>query len=394
MNKKLFTTATLILTIGFIVLLFNSGSRFAIGLLLKPMALDLDWTRSTLSLAVTVFMLITALTLPMVGRAVDHFGAKTVLLSGIILSALSLALMMWIEAPWQAILVYGVIFAVGSAATSITPIGVMITRWFPERAGFANSVAIAGMGIGQLVVIMLLTSQLHRLGWRGSFIALALANLLILLPLVWIFIRPQSDSSGSAAVTQSRSGYQFLRSRRLWLIFLIYAICGLQDFFMATHVVAFALDQGISALFAGNLLAFMGLAGLIGVLLAGFWSDRSGPAWPTLACFLLRILLFILVMLSREPVVIALFALGFGLTFWATAPLTVVFAREQSGAAQLGVVTGFITMVHHAAGGLGAYFGAAVFDLQGNYDLAFQLMLGLSVIASVLTYSIRRGKTA
>ena len=46
------------------------------------------------------------------------------------------------------------------------------------------------------------------------------------------------------------------------MLLLVYAPCGIQDFFVSVHVVAFALDEGVGALFARNLLAFMGLAGL------------------------------------------------------------------------------------------------------------------------------------
>ncbi len=52
------------------------------------------------------------------------------------------------------------------------------------------------------------------------------------------------------------------RTRGFWLLLLVYAPCGIQDFFVSVHVVAFALDEGVGALFARNLLAFMGLAGL------------------------------------------------------------------------------------------------------------------------------------
>jgi predicted MFS family arabinose efflux permease len=251
------------------------------------------------------------------------------------------------------------------------------------------------MGVGQLVIITALTSQLHRLGWRGTFTALALANLLILLPLVLIAIRAQisrtektatqTQTNTSAATATQAGDYDFLRSRRLWLLLVIYAICGFQDFFTATHTVAFALDQGVSPLLAGNMLAFMGLSGLAGVLAAGAWSDRSSPIWPTAACFVLRIVIFALILISRDTWAILLFALLYGATFWVTAPLTVVFAREEFGTRQLGVITGLITMVHHFAGGLGAYAGAFIFDTQGNYDSAFQLMLVLSVAATVLT---------
>jgi MFS family permease len=73
---------------------------------------------------------------------------------------------------------------------------------------------------------------------------------------------------------------------------LLYAICGFNDFFVSTHVVAFAQDKGISTFLAGNLLALMGLTGLLGVIVAGWWSDRTGPVWPTAICFVARMGVF------------------------------------------------------------------------------------------------------
>ena len=54
-----------------------------------------------------------------------------------------------------------------------------------------------------------------------------------------------------------------------------------------------------------------------------------------------------------------------------TAPLTVVFARNTFGAERLGLIAGLLSMVHQIAGGLGAVFGAAVFDWWGSYDRAW-----------------------
>ena len=52
--------AWVILATGFTVLFFSSGSRFAFGLLLKPMSEDLELSRSALSLAATCFMIVGA----------------------------------------------------------------------------------------------------------------------------------------------------------------------------------------------------------------------------------------------------------------------------------------------------------------------------------------------
>ena len=392
--------ARFLLAVCFLVLFFNGGARFAIGLLLHPMAHDLQWSRSTLSLNVTVFMVLSACALPLVGRLVDRFGAGAVLGTAVLVSALGLAAMSFMERPWEAFLLYGVVFALGSAGTSVTPIGVLLSRWYPHRMGMANSIAISGMGVGQLLVIAVLAAQLTVFGWRGSFLALGVATLVCVLPLVVAAGRserpaPASARSPGPPVSPAAGGRagtlrEALASNRLRLLLVIYAVCGFQDFLVATHVVAFALDEGVDRLLAGNMLAFMGLTGLGGVLLAGVLNDRFGPVFPTALCFALRIVVSALVLASREPEAIVGAALLYGATFWITAPLAVVFAREVSAIALLGTVSGLITMVHHAAGGIGAFAGAWTFDVHGSYTHAFAAMLVLSVVALGLTVLLAR----
>lgn len=402
------TAARLVLLTGFVVLFFNSGSRFAIGLVLKPMTEDLGWDRATLSAAVSVFMVVTACALPVVGRLVDRFDLRLVLSGSILVGGLGVGFMSVVETPPGAMVLYGIVFALGCAGTSITPIGVMIARHFPQRLGLANSIAISGMGIGQLLIITVLAAQLTVLGWRGAYLLLGLAWVIGLLPLVWLALgalrvtlssaaagEPVRNTSGSdratsATVPEATSLAEVWASRRFWMLLVIYAICGFQDFFIATHVVAFALDQQVTPLVAGNMLAFMGLFGLAGVLATGLWTDRSGPVPPTIACFALRLVIFPMIMIVQSTPAIVTFALAYGVTFWMTAPLTVVFARLGFGSMMLGTVSGLITMVHHAAGGLGALVGAAYFDIAGRYDGAFALNAVLSLLALAATVMLRR----
>ena len=145
------------------------------------------------------------------------------------------------------------------------------------------------------------------------------------------------------------------RTRPFWLLLAVYAICGLGDFFVSTHVVAFAQDRGVNVFLAGNLLALMGLTGLIGVVAGGAMSDRVGPGWPTAFCFVARVAVFALVLVDQSEGSLVLFALVFGATFLVTAPLAVVFVVERFGNRHLGALTGLITMVHQICGGIGAY---------------------------------------
>ena len=151
-----------------------------------------------------------------------------------------------------------------------------------------------------------------------------------------------------------------------------------------------AQDRGVDTLLAGNLLAVMGLTGLIGVLIAGVWSDRSGPAWPTIASFALRVAVFTLIYIDQSPLSIAIFAIVFGLTFIVTAPMTVLFVRDAFGTRHLGAISGMVTLVHQVFGGIGAYAGAAIFDATGQYSMAFAIMLGATVVATVLSFGLNR----
>ena len=180
------------------------------------------------------------------------------------------------------------------------------------------------------------------------------------------------------------------RTRQFWLLLVIYAICGFDDFFVSTHVVAFAQDRGVDAFLAGNLLALMGLTGLIGIVAGGAFSDRVGPIWPTVLAFGARVVVFALILIDQSALSVAVFALVFGATFMVTAPLTVVFVKQSFGSRHLGALTGMITMVHQVFGGLGAYFGAAVFDATGTYNTAFVVIGAVSLLAVVLTLMLKR----
>jgi len=411
MLLRRFDYSKVILGTGFTILFIGGGSRLAFGLMLKPMTEDLGWSRTSLSLAMTTFLVVSALTIPIVGRLADRYDLRWIIASGAIASAIGIGLLGFVHARWQVFVLYGLIYAVGQTATSMSPIAVMISRWFVRRRGVANSAVMSGNATGQLVIIAVLASRLSSVGWRMSYAALGVISWVVVFPLALLAVRsrppPEPDTEGPAGdirdentppgggirntvigrVTPSLA--TILASRQLKLLAVVYAICGFQDFFVMTHVVAFALDQGVGSVLAGNLLALMGLFGLIGVLGSGLLADAFGAGRPAVLCFLMRIGIFALVLYSQTTPWIVTFALLYGFTFLITGPLIVVFIANIFGTERLGIVSGLVSMAHQIAGGLGAFVGGAIFDHWGNYDRAFVLMLGLAVVALATTLLVR-----
>jgi len=380
--------AVTILAVGFLVLFVAGGARFAIGLTLRPMVDGLGWSRSDIGGAVAMFQFVSAVCTFAAGRIADRASLRALFCAGLCLSAAGIGLMSLVSAPWQALVLYGGVFAIGNGLTSTSPVGVMVTRAFPNRAGLTNSVAISGLSLGQLMVIGALSAILATIGWRSVFLWLGL-GMCLLIPLFALAVPKKS----SAPEREAAGGLGFraaLGLRQFWILLVVYAICGFADFFVSTHIVAFAMDHGVSDYLAGDLLAFMGLTGLVGVLAAGAWSDRVGPAPATAWSFVARVAVFGLVYVDQSQTSIFVFALVFGATFLVTAPMTVLFVRQSFGSRNLGGMTGLVTMVHQTCGGLGALVGARIFDETGRYHLAFALMLALSAIAAALSFTLER----
>ncbi len=289
--------AALALAACFLVLFVGGGARFAIGLTFRPMVDEFGWARGELGLAVGAYMLVSAVATFIAGRLADRLSPRALLIGGTVIGGVGIGLMTLVTQPWHALVLYGVVFAIGNGIASLVIVGVIVMRIYPGRAGLANAIAISGMSVGQLVMIAVLASLLAQIGWRSVFVWIGIAHLL-LLPLL---LALPGASGTQRATTASLSLGEAARTRRFWLLLAIYAICGLDDFFVTTHVAAFAQDRGLGILAAGNLLALMGLTGLAGVIASGFASDRLGPIWPTAAAFAARIVVFGWIAIDQSP---------------------------------------------------------------------------------------------
>src|ERR1041385_3637251 len=204
----------------FLILFVGGGARVAIGLTFKPMVDEFGWARGELGLAVGAYMLVSALATFITGRLADRLSPRALLIAGTLVAGVGIGLMSLIGEPWHALLLYGVVFAVGNGMASLVIVGVIVTRIYPGRAGLANAVAISGMSVGQLVMIALLASVLVEIGWRSVFVWIGIVHAL-LLPL--LLALPGRDGARAAEASASLSLREAARTRRFWLLLAIYA---------------------------------------------------------------------------------------------------------------------------------------------------------------------------
>ena len=403
-----------VLAASFLILFLSSGARFTIGIAFKPLIAEFGWSRSAVSLAALLNMTFFSLSVIVTGKWYDRFGPKWVIVVSTLLVSSGYMLIALTQTLWHFLVLYGVIAAMGLGGTTVPIFAALMSKWFEKRRGLTISLALSGNCLGQFALVPVFTTLITDYGWRASHFWIGLMMLVLNLSLTFLVIRGDPEDLGVvpygrkvASVTlPSLSGAQdspqvkdmglrdAMRTSSFWLFVLFMFVCGSGDFLVTTHLIPMVTDYGIPAVTASNMLAWFGLLSLAGILAAGPASDLIGDKMPIALTFLLRVFAFLLVVAYQSLGSFYVFALIFGFTFLVTAPLTPTLVGRLYGFSHVGVLSGFITTIHHLGGGLAAWGGGVLFDLTGSYQTVLILSAVMAAIAVVSAMLIRQRREA
>jgi predicted MFS family arabinose efflux permease len=397
-----------VLSGAFLILFFVQGTRSVFGVLFKPIISELGWSRGAVSLATFVNMAVFALTLILVGRFYDRYGARKVLFVATLFLTIGHLGIALVKSYWQFLILDGLVVAIGFGGASVPLFAVLASKWFHRHRGLAISIALAGGCLGQYILVPVATYLVAALNWRWAFIMIGLSILLVNLLMIWLVIKDDPaelglvalgaeaisilDNSRDVAPQDRRFDsdlWAAMRTRPFWLFLTVMFICGGGDYLVLLHLVPMVTDHGIPADTAARMLAWYGLLSLAGILTTGRAIDMIGDKIPVVLTFILRGLLFLYILKSQTVTAFYIFSLGFGFTMMVTAPITTTLMGRLYGLTHLGLITGVITTIHHLGGGLWAYLGGALFDHSGDYHLVLGFYGGCCLLATVCTLLIR-----
>lgn len=398
-----------ILAASFVILFFTTGVRYSIGVVFKPLIEEFGWDRGLVSLGFFINMTIYSFSIIIAGRAYDRYGPKwVIIISNVFLSTgfMSLA---FIDSFRGFFIFYGIVAALGMGGTTVPLFAVLTSKWFEKGRGLAVSLGLTGSCVGQFVLVPIFTILVLRYGWRISYFFMGLAMLIIIMALAFLVIkgdphdlglkpwghtngvklRKEGDEKPGALESRDLGLMDAMKTSSFWLFVAFMLICGSGDFMVTTHLIPMVTDYNISPTTAGNMLAWLGLMSLAGILIAGHISDKIGTKIPIFLTFLLRFVLFILILKYQNLVSFYIFACAFGFTLLITAPLNAILVGRLYGFSHIGLISGFISTIHHLGGGFLAYVAGEVFDRAGSYRLIFILSAIMVLIAALCTVLIK-----
>jgi MFS family permease len=386
-----------IVVIAFATLFLAGGVNLSFGVFVAPLAAEFGWSRSAVSLAAAVNLVLYGLSQPFFGRLVDVYGPRRVVVAGVALMGVGNLLMTTTQSLGQLYAFYGLLGGAGFTASTLLPMSILVMRWFPRRRGLVLGAIATGLSLGQALFYQLAAALIVHRGWRAAYAVFGTA-LLALVPACLLLIRNHPGDALPAAPGAAPPHvpvWPALRRRTFVLLALAYLACGFTDFMIATHLAPLANDRGLGNEVGARALSVLAVANVLGLLGAGRLADAVGPGRALVAAYALRALAMTLLPFVRDAAGLYLFAALFGATFVTTAPLMSGLVNEIYGMAMTGRVLGAVNVVHHRAGAGGSYVAGVVFDVRHSYLSIFvagALMIYAAVLLLALVDPRREGR--
>jgi MFS family permease len=403
--------AWVVLALVFIATLAGVGVRAAPGVMIRPLQQSFGWDVTTISGAISVNIILFGAAAPFVTGLVDTIGLKRTILGCMLVLVAGTGLSVFMTAPWQLFLTWGLMVGVGSSAGAMGIAAALANRWFFDRAGFAMGVIFAANAAGQLVFLPLLAMLAQRYGWVGATLCVTLA-VGVMLPVLAMLL-PESPAHiglapyGSATALRPvpvlgnpfavvvRALFRASRSMDFWLLVLSFGICGLStNGLINTHLIAYCADHGIAEVSGASILAVIGVFSFIGSTASGWLCDRYNPRVLLFWYYGLRGLSLVLVPFTQfDALSLSIFSIFYGLDWVATGPPTFALVNQVFGRRDAPVILSWIFAGHQVGGAFAAFGAGAVRSIMGDYLLAF-VMSGLAcLVASMLVLRVTRPDT-
>ena len=387
-NKERFYYGWIMLLSLFIISIILFGLYGSFGVFFKPLQEDFDWNRALISAMYSLFLLLSGVFAILVGWALDRYGPRMIYIVMGVFTGLGLLLSSQVSEPWHLFITYSLLLAIGVGSVWTTSMATT-SRWFVKRRGLALGLIAASGGIGMIIVPPVSAFLISGYGWRNSFLVLALVAFSIIIPCA-LLLRKYSGSvadypedeklevadfnSPRIKNTNELGGYslfQAVKTRNFWLICSVWFFTGVCVFIVMAHIVPHAIDLGITSLRAASILSLIGGFMIVGALLVGKVSDNIGRKQATMICVLLMAGTMLWLIVSSNLWMFYLFAVVFGFSYGGFAPPLSALMGDSFGTDHIGLIMGVIEIGWGAGCAVGPALAGYLFDVTGNYVIAF-----------------------
>lgn len=381
------------------------GQSYSVAAFIDPMLADLGLLRSQFSMAYLVATLISGASLPFVGRALDHLGARLLLPMISLLLGLACLWMGGVRHLLGLYLGLTLVRCLGQGALTLTSTW-MVGQWFVRRRGTAMGL----LGLGSTLSFMIFPANNLRLieahGWRGAWTALAFGVWALLCAPAALLVRnrpedlglepdptpsppgggsPRSEATGGTE--HPWTARQACRTAAFWRVVSALATSAMVSTGLVFHQVSLLAGRGVSKEVALGLLGVQALFACVLSLVGGYLADRIPPRRLLSASMVLMAMAMVVLLVVDSPLAAWPYSVLLGMHMGIqrfSGSLTLI---NFFGLAHFGSINGTAMSLVIGAAALGPLPLALAQDFLGRYELALLGLLVFPLASAVAVWS-------
>jgi MFS family permease len=385
------------------IIMIGPSQTFTVGVFIDSFIAELGISRANISLIYGLSTLAASLMLPLVGRWLDRYGAKRVVM--VVTLGLGLACLGMSQ-------VQGIItLFVGLWAISLLGFGALqmasnniIAQWFIRQRGLVMGLAGQSLAISLLIYPPLAEALIDRVGWRDAWSVMAILVWLVMLPVGWFFFKDKPEPyglqpDGDSMAQKDQPGWlseinwtldEAWQTRAFWIFAAALSVITMIVAGLVFHQLSLFEVRGLDRATAINAFNIMALFSIIGNLGLGHLLDRFSARLLLSVILLLLVVMMILVQVMNSPAQAFIYSSLMGLVSGGYRVMDAVVWAKYYGRQHLGAIKGATMLGVIGATALGPYPLGLSFDYFGSYGPILTGLLILPLGISVMVFFVKR----
>jgi MFS family permease len=374
-----------------VVTCIGMGAMLALSVFLQPVSEVMGWSRTGISTTALINWLCMGVSAFVWGALSDRIGTRAVVLSGGVLLGVGLVTASRAATLGQFQVLFGVLVGV-AAGSFYAPLVATTTRWFTRNRSLAVALVSAGLSLGSTTVGPLARWLITAYDWRTAMLVVGDLAWLVIIPAALLVREPAPSTDTGVAAATDDPGFtvaQALASPQLAAIALAFLACCAAHSGPIFHMIAHAIDHGVTPMAATTVLSVAGLASLGGRIVCGLIADRIGAKRMLLSGLAMQAVAVSLYVFTSSLGSFYALALLFGFSYGGVMPLYAILIREYFGARIMGTTFGAVSAVSTLGMALGPWAGGFLYDTLGGYFWLYMGSFGIGLGAVAIAFTFR-----
>ncbi len=359
---------------------------------------EFSLSRFLATLPIPLFMIMSSLFMPYVGKFLDKGEIRSILITGALVYGLSLISLYFVFSYISFMLIFTLPMALGVTMMGNISVSKLISLGFRKYTGRALGIASVGVSFAGFVFPNLTSFLLGDLGltWREAYLFFGILIVLINVPVVYFFVvnKPSDinqvpDGEEIEDNSEDASGIDWtiqdlLRDRNFWILSLVFAIQFCSMMGILSHITFFSEGAGWSPSWGAFIFSMYAWPAMFSKVFFGWLVENKIDARLAVSvAVLIQAIATLLMVFVESPEQMVVLVMIFGFGGGSALPLSNIlfnqaYTNKSFGKAR-GAAQPFISIFQIS----GTLVAARMFDVFGNYELAF-LTLGFILIVPII----------